>query len=1076
MADAAKRLIEVAFPLEQVSLDSVHEKNVRHGHISTLHIWPARRPLAACRAALIATLLPDPGNPRERPAIYRRMAGTVVETVEDERVGGRTVARRKRKTQGGILHWKRETENEPDLDWFRARIREAYDGRAPRVLDPFAGGGAIPLEAMRLGCEATAVDLNPVAWFILKCTLDYPRGLAGETRPLPEFALRDRDFMTAFLKAQGVKGRALTRELAALGLGDDGETAEPKLLDARPVPEADLAWQVRAWGRRVLAAARRRLARRYPAYAAFQALKPGGRPFEPRPPALLAPDADGNVNAGPLNTAFDAVYLKDARNPRWVAKPTVAYLWARTVRCKGCRATIPLLKTCWLAKKGTKRVLLTMTADAEHTGVVFGVEANVPPGEGNPAQRREQDRRTGAGTMSRSGAQCPLCQAIMTMQDLRLDGRAGRLGAVMTAVVVDGPHGKEYRLPTALELQAARVEQADLDTLYADIPFGPPDEPTPKAGIGASRAFSVDGYGFDTWRTLFTNRQLLALGTFVQETRRLDETMAAWPAAWREAVVAMLTPTISRLADRGSLLATWTNNPEQIRNTFARFALPMTWDFVEACPLADTTGGFVQAVEWTAEACEHLLAATHDAPAPAVWRWSAAAPAAGDGDVGFDLICTDPPYYDAIPYSDLMDFFHVWLRRALWGLSPAIDAAFETPLGPKWNAVANDGELIDDAARFDGDRAASKRNYEDGMARAFSRFHAALRDDGRLVIVFANKSPDAWETLVSALIRAGFVVDGSWPIQTERLARTRAMQSAALASSIWIVCRKRPAARPGWDTAVLTQMRKNISQQLRDFWDAGIRGPDFVWAATGPALEAFSKYPAVKRADDADSQMTVSEFLRAVRRFVVDFVVGRVLIHDGDDEATSGLDDVTTYYLLHRNDFGLGDAPIGACILYAISCNLSDRGLTDRYDVLSRGARASDGEPDDGEPDAEEDAGAPDGPGAGSRVRLKPWSRRTARSLGYRTPDGRPPPLIDQAHRLMHFWRAAEEAKVNDYLDERGLKRHALFARLLQALIELAAAGTDERAILESLSNHIAARGGVAPAQQAKLHRLGEES
>ena len=138
-----KRLIEVAFPLEQVSLDSVHEKNVRHGHISTLHIWPARRPLAACRAALIATLTPDPGNARERQAIYRRMAGTVVETVEDERVGGQTVARRKRETQGGILHWKRETENEPDLDWFRARIREAYDGRAPRVLDPFAGGGAI---------------------------------------------------------------------------------------------------------------------------------------------------------------------------------------------------------------------------------------------------------------------------------------------------------------------------------------------------------------------------------------------------------------------------------------------------------------------------------------------------------------------------------------------------------------------------------------------------------------------------------------------------------------------------------------------------------------------------------------------------------------------------------------------------------------------------------------------------------------------------------------------------------------------------------------------------------------------
>ena len=1024
------------------------------------------------------------------------------------------------------------------------------------MLDPFAGGGAIPLEAMRLGCAVTAVDINPVAWFILKCTLDYPRRLAGETRPLPPFALRDAGFMAAFLKAGGVKGRALKRELAELCLGDDRDT-EPTLLDAGPAREADFAWQVRAWGRRVLAGARRRLASRYPTYAAFQALKPGGRRFEPRPMTLLTPDARGDADVGGLNAEFDAVYLKDPRNPRWVAKPAVAYLWARTARCKGCRATVPLLKTRWLAKKGAKRVRLTMTANAEETGVVFGVEADVPRGDGNPARRREHDRRVGAGTMSRSGVRCPLCGAIMTMQDLRLDGRAGRLGEVMTAVVVDGPRGKEYRRPIARELEAARVDEAEIEALYAELPFGAPDEPTPKAGVGASRAFSVDGYGFDKWRTLFTNRQLLALGTLVQEIRRLPEAMAGWPDTWGEAVVASLAPTISRVADRGSALATWTNDPEKVRSTFARFALPMVWDFVEACPLTDTSGGFIQAVEWTAEVCEHLLAAANGAPAPAVLRRSAAEPQTTDdaqrppagtaartperaaartaaGDPGFDLICTDPPYYDAIPYSDLMDFFHVWLRRALWGLSPEIDAAFETPLGPKWDAAANDGELIDDAARFGGDRAASKRNYEDGMARAFSRFHAALRDDGRLVIVFANKSPDAWETLVSALIRAGFVVVGSWPIQTERLARTRAMQSAALASSIWIVCRKRPPARAGWDAAVLAEMRENVTRQLRDFWTAGIRGPDFVWAATGPALEAFSKHPAVKKADAPGERLAVSEFLREVRRFVVDFVVGRVLTEDGDTQLTSELDDVTTYYLLHRNDFGLGDAPAGACILYAISCNLSDRELTDRHDVLSRGgrppradaegddadlgddagtadghhqnARPADGHHQDARPadGHHQDARPADGPeppdgtgseppdgtgseppdgtgcdagpgGAGSRVALKPWTRRTAKSLGHPAPDGSPPPLIDQAHRLMHFWRDGEEARVNDYLDDRGLTRHALFARLLQALIELADAGSEERAILESLSNHVAARAGLAPPRQPSLRRLGDE-
>ena len=1059
--DKDQRLIETAFPLEQVSLDAVHEKNVRHGHISTLHIWPARRPLAACRAALIATLLPETGSKAERDAAYRRMAGRAIDVVEEDRATGRT--RTRRKTEGGILHWKRETG--PDLEWFRTEIRKAYGGRAPKVLDPFAGGGAIPLEAMRLGCEVTAVDINPVAWFILKCTLDYPHKLAGQTRPLPDFALKERDFMTKFLKARGITGRALKGELTELGLVDDSEAPEPKLPGSTPLQEADLAWQVRAWGRHVLANAKRRLAMRYPTYAAFAPLKPAGMPFEPQPERLLTPDADGETSVEHLNADFDAAYLKDKQNPRWFATPTVAYLWARTVRCKGCRATIPMLKTRWLARKGAKRVLLTTEPNDERTGVVFGVDSNPRRSKGNPAEQRAHDKRIGAGTMNRSGVQCPLCQVITTMQDLRLDGRAGRLGQVMTAIVVDGPHGKQYRLPTDLELQAAHVEESELESLYAEVPFGLPTEPTPsKESLG----MRIPRYGFDTWRTLFTNRQLLALGTFVQEIRHLPETMSGWPEAWREAVVATLTPTISRLADRGSSLATWTNDPEKVRSTFARFALPMVWDFVEACPLADTSGGFVQAVEWTAEVCEHLLSATHDAPAPAVLRRSAGEPQdAADGDDGFDLICTDPPYYDAIPYSDLMDFFHVWLRRALRGLSAELDRHFETPLGPKWNAPANDGELIDDAARFGGDREASKRNYEAGMARAFARFHTTLRDDGRLVIVFANKSPDAWETLVSALIRTGFVVDGSWPIRTEMETRQRSLSSAALASSIWIVCRKRPTAHPGWDRAVLGEMRENITERLREFWDAGIRGPDFVWAATGPALEAFSKYPVVKRADAAGSRMTVSEFLQEVRRFVVDFVVGRVLTRNGNAKATTGLDDVTTYYVLHRHHFQLDDAPIGGCILYAISCNVSDRDLTDRYDLLARSGGTTAGEENGTE---EETDGAADAEaGSGKTVRLKPWNRRRGKSLGERTPDGGQPPLIDQTHRLMQLWRAGDQTKVGKYLDKHGLRRHTLFIQLLQGLIELAPAASEERSTLEVLSNYIDPNQEIAPRRQPGL-------
>ena len=1053
-----KRLIEVAFPLKQVSLDSVHEKNVRHGHISTLHIWPARRPLAASRAALIATLLPDPGDAEERKDILERMAGRVTEKVERKRVNGRVVEKVKEETAGGILHWGRE--NGPDLEWFRNQIRKAYGGRAPKVLDPFAGGGAIPLEAMRLGCEVTAMDINPVAWFILKCTLEYPQKLAGQTRPLPEFALADREFMEAFLKAKGFKGARLRTFLERLGHGKGEGTQLGELSEYDSLVEADLAWHVRAWGQWVLAHARRELVSCYPTYAEFQPLTPNDD-AEQRPMRLLELDDDGIAQLDPLNAEFNESYLKDPHNPRWVAKPTVAYLWARTVSCKQCRATLPLLKTRWLCKKDNKRVLLDMEPNSDQTGVTFAVQPGVPQHGGNTAQRREHDKRTGAGTMSRTGATCPCCGAIMTMSDIRYEGQAGRLGAVMTAVVVDGVKGKEYRLPTDHEIEVAKVGDERLQVLYADIPFGLPEEPLPsKEALG----FRVPLYGFDTWRKLFTNRQLLALGGFVQALRQLPEELSNYPTEWREAVAAYLALANDRMADYSSAVCSWHNGREIIRDTFARFALPIVWDYAEVNPLSDTSGNFLGALEWVSRFTGHALESAQSASTTSV-QGESAARAAGK----YDAIITDPPYYDAIPYSDCMDFFHVWLRRATHGFSHEIDNAFQNPLGPKWNHDTGDGELIDDASRFDGDKALSKQNYEDGMYRAFQACHNALQPDGRLVVVFANKQPDAWETLVGALIRAGFVVDGSWPIQTEMGNRNRAIGSAALASSVWLVCRKRPPARPGWDNAVLGEMRQNITQKLRDFWDAGIRGPDFVWAATGPALEAFSRHPAVRKANAPGEIMTVSEFLREVRRMVVDFVVGRVLTRDGE-EAVTGLDDVTTYYLLHRNDFGLDDAPVGGCILYALSCNLSDSALVNQHDLLVQSRNGSTA--NDLEDDASEDDDSGEG-GSGAKVKLKPWHRRRGRSLGLEAPGGRPAPLIDQVHKLMHLWRAGDQVRVNEYLDSRGLQRNALFHQLLQALIELAPAGSDERAVLEALSNHAAAHGDVR-APRYRQPRLGE--
>ncbi len=1006
----AKRLIEVDFPLKQTSLDSVHEKNVRHGHISTLHIWPARRPLAASRAALIATLLPDPGNDEERKLIMEKLAGRIVEHVKKKKsADGRVEEQVIVETEGGILHWGRESG--ADLHWFRDKIRAAYGGRAPKVLDPFSGGGAIPLEAMRLGCDVTAVDINPVAWFILKCTLEYPQRLANQQRPLPAFALQSREFMEAYFKAKSFKGASLEAQLTAHGLPKAG-TAQPELMALEThvtAVEADLAWHVRAWGWWVLQQARADLARYYPT----------------------------------INN-----------------KPTVAYLWARTVTCKNCRATVPLLKTRWLCKKDNKRVVLTMEPNAQRTGVVFGVLSDAPIlKKGSAAQKREYDKQLAGGTMSRSGVTCPCCNTIMTMEDIRRESVAGRTGTVMTAVVVDGEAGKEYRKPTDEEVVMACEAEKELSHLFAEIPFGLPEEPLPsKETLG----FRVPLYGFDKWYKLFTPRQLLALGTFVKHTRAAHEVMLkhGYSQEWAEAVSVYLAGGIDKLTDYIAALCTWHVTGEKMSHVFVRFALPINWDYAELNPLSFSSGNYRACIDWVALVVESNLSGFKEAVEPHIIQQSAIA-----HNNQVDIIVTDPPYYDAIPYSDLMDFFYVWLRRTLYGLSPEIDTAFQNPLSPKWDHEHNDGELIDDSSRFGGDKQKSKANYEDGMARVFQSCYKSLKPEGRLVIVFAHKHPDAWETLVSALIRAGFVVDGSWPIQTEMGNRTRALSSAALASSVWLVCKKRPEnARPGWDNLVLEEMQRNIIHQLRYFWDVGIRGPDFVWAATGPALEAYSKHPIVKKANEPGKVMGVSEFLGHVRRMVADFVVGRVLTQHGGSEAVSGLDDVTTYYLLHRYNFGMENAPIGPCILYAVSCNLSDTLLLGKYDLLTRtGGQSKDEENE--EEDEELGEGAADvevEEGTSSTVKLKTWSQR--KHAGLEAPGlytGAAIPLIDKVHRLLHLWQVGDVSKVDEYLESHALGYNTLFGQLLQALIELAGAGSTERALLESISNHVQDRSGV---------------
>ena len=1023
-------MIEVAFPLKQASLTSVHEKNVRHGHISTLHIWPARRPLAACRAALLCTLLPDPGDAQKRQELLDLIGGTVVKkVVTSEDDDGNSVSEEKETVEGGVLVW--GNENAPAMDTLRAAIKDFYGGNAPKVLDPFAGGGAIPLEAMRLGCEVTSADLNPVAWLIQKCTLEYPQRLAGKKWPLPDFVREWPDFVEDFLAGK-IKKRK----------GDK----KPHFTDARQIqllalPDADLSWHVRAWGRWVLERARQELASRYPI-----------------------------VNG----------------------EPTVAYLWARTARDPETTGRIPLLKTFWLCKKKGKRTALLPVPKADGSGVTFKLLCEAELAQAHRVVENHEflqswevsaeklDDFLTKGTMNRAGVWSPCSgrpgTVALTMEDLRRQGQQGLLSEQMTVVVVEGvkPNKqttfKKYRQPTESEHSAAEIEPEELSLAYKHIPFGIPNEATPAGGgSGAARAFSLHNYGVKQWDALFTPRQMLTLGVFVENTRKAIALLSEKDPTVAEAVGVYLTLTIDRIADRLSKNNTWDAGYDKIRNTFARFALPVYWDFCEGVPINATSGSYSGQLEFAALYIEHALGMGLYASKPNVIKRSALT-----GDISrIQAAVTDPPYYDAIPYSDLMDFFYIWMRRSLYGAGFAeLDAAFLEPLSPKWNSAADDGELIEDESRFGGNKLLAKTTYETGMGKAFKASLDALEDFGRLVVVFANKEVDAWETLIGALIRGGAVVTASWPIQTEMPNRTRGNASAALSSSVWIVCRKRATTAPaGWEEPVLERMKeilfgrreelggKNI---LQYYFDLGIRGPDFIWAALGPALQAYSEHPFVKKT--GGGMMTVREFLDEVRKLVLQFSLGELPGFRELQRETQGrgetvtLDPVTQYYLLHRAYFGAEPAPAGACILYANACGKNETELKVVWNILEQGGKSGAGKK--GRPrkdEAEGEAEAANDESSGSEYRLLDWSERVGRENLGESRGGLASPLVDKLHRLMALFQRNQAADVQTFYDEWGLASEQAFPPLLQAIRELALqdGNETERRLVEALATQL---------------------
>jgi putative DNA methylase len=913
-----RRLIEEAFPLKKVSEDSKHEKMCHAGHIKSLHIWPARRPLAACRAAIIAALMPDPGDDKARDDLCRRI--------------------------GNITRWK--SENGPDLQYFRDEIRKARGGCAPKVLDMFAGGGAIPLEAMRLGCDVTAIDYNPVAWFILKCTLEFPQKLAGKTWPLPTDS-RDRRPPTTDHSQESL-----------LDLGAQG---------------GDLAAHVRYWGNWVLERAREELALYYP-------------------------------------TIDD--------------KPTSAYLWARTVPCQDpkCGGTVPLLKTLWICSKAAKRRALRLKPDSNTRRVDFEVW------EPDPKDTVEE------GTMS-SKLRCPFCGTLITKDYIKACGKSGQLKTQITAVSVEGKNGREYRPPTMKELESVQAAADIVSQVAAQVPYGLPIEPLPASDTsGAGRAFTVPQYGFKTWGDLFTPRQLLSLLVFTKWTREACSEMLSTGYSPEQslAVTSYLACVVDKVADYNSTIVTWQPPGEKGGHTFARWALPITWDFVEPNPIRAGSASYENILDWICKPIEDISYASASNEVSVLNQ--SAKELAGDK---FDAVVTDPPYYDAIPYADLSDFFYVWLRRSI---GDRFGVQFVEPLSPKVD------ELVQHANHYEGNQNTAKLAYEDGMAKVFQQACDSLVPDGRMVIVFAHKEPDAWETLVAAMIKTGFVVTASWPIDTEMGNRTRSMNSAALSSSVWLVCRKRPAdAGIGRYVEVKRKMQERITERLRYFWDQGISGPDFMWAAVGPALESYSTYGEVRRMDG--SPFTVSEFLKEVRRLVADFALGRIL----HGASTEGLDEWTRYYLMHRSNFRLVAAPVGECILLAQGYGLDLNELKGPRGFIAKGkAKKAVGEDEDADSPLPSETGEGLGGGGGSDIRLLSFEERKRDDLGEPHPSGGLP-LIDMLHRLMRLWQAGDTEKLTAYVQQHGLSQNDLFWAVAQAILEMADPKTKERALLEAL-------------------------
>lgn len=859
---AEHQLIEAEIPLSAINKESDTDKRTHDGHISTLHVWWARRPLPMSRAVVYASLLPDPGE-AERGVVAEELAAA--------------------------LPFAAST-SERLLAPLRRRLLAA-SGAKPKVLDCFAGGGAIPLEALRLGCDVTAFDLNPVAHLLERGALDFPQ---------------------TFNEQDGL-GRSV--------LAKDVEHWATVVADRTAAAVSD-----------------------------------------------LFPQSAGRSAPAPI------------------------YFWVRTMPSPDpdVKVDIPILSSQLLAEG--RRSAWVAVSISRH-GVHLDVRNGSPP--------EELDVRRGfeAG----GSVTCPISGVTAPQRDVKAHGRAHGFGYRLYAVLDINRRDRTYRNPTDAEVAAAERAEAALANLddeeYPDGTTLIPDELVDEIGYNNLQFLP---YGYTTWRSLFTARQLVLFARMAQEIRRARTEMEAEgiPAGRADAVATYLGFVMDKVLDRNSAFSSWANTRETIRGTFPGQTVQMRWDFCENYPFRNGSGSWSDALDAVLKVIEHC-SATGSEPAR-IERGDAQVLPYGDGE--FDAVVIDPPYYQSVMYSDLSDFFYVWLKRSLGGIYPKL---FETPWTPK------SAEIVQNRCHSEHPRYIGEADFDQRLDNALRQVVRVVKRQGVVSIVFAHTDVKAWEKLLRSLQSVGLIVTTSWPIRSEMKGRTVAHVNAALASSVLLVCRPTAGGTEGFYDDIVRELEQRLPERLDAFEAMGLVGADYFVSAIGPAFEVFARYSRVVRL--SGETVDVSDLMVLAREVVARHAIGRLL----GGERLQALDDESLLYLTWRWAYLTVAVPADDAMKLerAFGVDLGDLSRPGGF-LHKTGAKYS---------------------------LLGPHQRKDLKL-------GAVPRLVDVLHLGCQLWDAGRRRETLEVLGATGLGTEPAFWATARALAEILPDGDRERTMLQGFT------------------------